>query len=437
MQLLRTLSIVLMCLSGTLGASEPESHEIEIIEVGRIIVDAAEGVFGPGRVVVRDGRILAVLGAEESFEKYRDQRTRLRFREMEGDFTLLPGLIDSHVHLTGDPGRQWWEAAVTTPEYSTAVGIKNAAITVQAGFTTVRDLGSQGQAGQAVRDAIDDGLVIGPRVLAAGKSISIVGGHGDVTGFRPEVTGALSRGTCTGAVECAARVRELSRAGADVIKFTATGGVLSQQDRGFGAHFTDAEMRAIVETAHSLGLRVAAHAHGARGVEAAARAGVDSIEHGTFVDAAAIEAMKASGAYLVPTLGPTLAYPARLGTGVYTPVVEAKIRVRLEATGRNIRMAKQAGIPIAFGTDAGVFEHGRNAEEFALMMEHGGLSAREALIAATRTAAELLGLAEEIGTLAPGKSADLIVVEGNPLEDITALRRVRLVMARGRVVREP
>lgn len=432
----RLALVALLCGCRVLGAAEPESYRVEVIKVGRIIVDAAQGVFGPGIVVVRDGRIAAVLGPDETFADTKDDAP-LRYRELPGDLTLLPGLIDSHVHLTGDPGRQWWEDAVTTPEYDTAVGIKNAAVTVRAGFTTVRDLGSQGQAGQAVRDAIDAGVAIGPRVLAAGKSISIIGGHGDVTGFRPEATEALSAGTCTGAVECAVRVRELSRAGADVIKFAATGGVLSQQDRGFGAHFTGEEMRAIVETAHSLGLRVAAHAHGARGVEAAARAGVDSIEHGTFVDAAAIKAMKASGAYLVPTLGPTLAYRERLGTGVYTPVVEAKIRVRLEATGRNIRMARQAGIPIAFGTDAGVYEHGRNAEEFPLMMQYGGLSAQEALIATTRTAAELLGIADDTGTLAPGKSADLIVVAGNPLEDITALQRIKLVMARGRTVREP
>jgi imidazolonepropionase-like amidohydrolase len=288
--------------------------------------------------------------------------------------------------------------------------------------------------GQAVRDAIDAGLAIGPRVLAAGKSISIIGGHADVSGFRPEVTEALSTGACTGAVECAARVRELSRAGADVIKFTATGGVLSQQNRGFGAHFTDEEMRAIVETAHTLGLRVAAHAHGARGVEAAARAGVDSIEHGTFVDDAAIKAIKASGAYLVPTLGPTIAYRERVGTGVYTPVVEEKIRIRLDATGKNIQAAHKAGIPIAFGTDAGVYDHGRNAEEFPLMIRYGGLSTQQALVSATRTAAELLGIAEETGTLEPGKAADIVVVSGDPLADITALQRVELVLARGRVV---
>ena len=410
------------------------AHAAEVIAIRaeRALLDAARGEPGPALIVVRDGRVAEVLavdaevpsGPDDSLHEYR----------FGADATVLPGLIDSHVHLTGDPGGHWWQAAVTTPEYSTAVGLKNAAITVRAGFTTVRDLGAQGQSAQAVRDAIDAGLAIGPRVVAAGKSISIIGGHADVTGFRPEVTEVLSTGACTGATECAARVRALSRGGADVITFTATGGVLSQQNRGFGAHFTDAEMSAIVETAHALGLKVAAHAHGARGVEAAARAGVDSIEHGTFVDAAAIAAMKAAGSYLVPTLGPTIAYRERVGTGVYTPVVEEKIRIRLEATGKNIKAAREAGIPIAFGTDAGVYDHGRNAEEFPLMIQYGGLTPRETLVSATRTAADLLGLADEIGTIEAGKAADLIAVGGDPLADVTALQSIRFVLARGRVV---
>lgn len=423
---------IVAALALLLATAAVPAADVTLIRAERVILDAAKGLHGPAQIVVRDGRIAEVLAYDGQFARQPDDS--LVTHDFDADVTVLPGLIDSHVHLTGDPGRQWWEAAITTPEYSTAIGIKNAAITVRAGFTTVRDLGSSGQSGQAVRDAIDQGVAIGPRVLASGKSISIIGGHGDVTGFRPEVTEAISAGTCTGAVQCAERVRELSRAGADVIKFTATGGVLSQQDRGFGAHFTDTEMRAIIETARSLGLRVAAHAHGARGVEAAARAGVDSIEHGTFVDEAAIKAMKASGAYLVPTLGPTIAYRERVGTGVYTPVVEEKIRIRLEATGKNIRAAHKAGIPIAFGTDAGVYDHGRNAEEFPLMMQYGGLSAQQALVSATRTAAELLGISDQTGTLEPGKAADILVVSGDPLADVEALQHVRMVLARGRVV---
>lgn len=424
------IALALVSAAGTAAAAD-----VLVIRAERVILDAAAGHHGPAQIVVRDGRIVDVLPYDGQIQRLDGER--MAMHDFDAGVTVLPGLIDSHVHLTGDPGRQWWESAVTTPEYGTAVGIKNAALTVRAGFTTVRDLGSSGMSGQAVRDAIDAGLAIGPRVLTAGKSISIIGGHADVSGFRPEVTEALSTGACTGAVECAARVRELSRAGADVIKFTATGGVLSQQNRGFGAHFSDEEMRAIVETAHTLGLRVAAHAHGARGVEAAARAGVDSIEHGTFVDDAAIKAIKASGAYLVPTLGPTIAYRERVGTGVYTPVVEEKIRIRLDATGKNIQAAHKAGIPIAFGTDAGVYDHGRNAEEFPLMIRYGGLTPQQALVSATRTAAELLGIAEETGTLEPGKAADIVVVSGDPLDRIEALQQVRMVVARGRVISAP
>jgi imidazolonepropionase-like amidohydrolase len=270
--------------------------------------------------------------------------------------------------------------------------------------------------------------------------VSIVGGHGDLTGFRPEVIRALDEGnTCTGAPQCAEVVRRLSRAGADVIKFAATGGVLSQQNRGLDQHFTDEEMRAIVDTAHQLGLKVAAHAHGPRGVEAAARAGVDSIEHGTYVDEAGIRAMKASGSVLVPTLSPTIAYRENLPKGLYTSIVAAKIKVRLEATGKNIAAARRAGLPIAFGTDAGVSEHGRNAEEMPLMIEYGGMSAQDVVVSATRTAAELLGLENEIGRIAPGFSADIIGVRGNPIEDLGALQRDRIgfVMARGAVVPMP
>jgi imidazolonepropionase-like amidohydrolase len=222
--------------------------------------------------------------------------------------------------------------------------------------------------------------------------------------------------------------------GADLIKMTATGGVLSQQARGLGQHFTDAEMKAIVDTAHSLGLKVAAHAHSARGIEAAARAGVDSIEHGTFADAAAIRAMKASGTAMVPTLMAFTGIRERLGKGVYTPVVEAKIRETLSEVGKAARAARAAGVPVVFGTDAAVFEHGRNAEELQLMVDLAGMTAAEAVAAATTGAARLLGMENEVGRIAPGYSADLIAVAGDPLRDVGALRKVDYVMVRGRTI---
>lgn len=411
------------------------ASEILVLRAARVIADPRQAPLGPSTLVVRDGVIQAVLPGRDARPELAEGDTA---REIDlGGRTVLPGLVDCHVHLTFDPATPWWQEAVHTPERAAIVGVKNAGLTVRAGFTTVRDLSGPGSAPYALRDAIAEGTVVGPRVLAAGHMISIIGGHGDANGFRPEVTRALAEGnTCTGAVQCAQRVRELGRAGADVIKLAATGGVLSQQNRGLDQHFSDAELAAIVDTAHLLGLKVASHAHGPRGIEAAARAGVDSVEHGTYVDARGVAAMRKSGSFLVPTLSPTIAYRERVGTGVYTPVVEAKIRQRLEATGRNIAAARKSGLRIAFGTDAGVSDHGRNAEEFPLMVRYGGMSARDALVAATVDAAELVGLSTEIGTLAPGKSADVVAVDGDPLADVAALQQVRFVLARGRIVRQ-
>jgi imidazolonepropionase-like amidohydrolase len=438
----RPLALALsLFLPALTSAQSPQpTREVLVVRAERVIADPSDGRVVPATLVIREGRIAAVLpGSNAEVTPESGDTTRREFR-FGGEATLIPGLVDSHVHLTGNPAPPFWAATVVTPERATTTGVANALKTVQAGFTTVRDLGAPGQAGYALRDAINAGEVIGPRILSAGRMVSIIGGHGDLTGFRPQVIEALDgQNTCTGAVQCAERVRELSRAGADVVKFAATGGVLSQQNRGLDQHFTDEEMQAIVSTAHQLGLKVAAHAHGPRGIEAAARAGVDSIEHGTYVDAAGIRAMKASGSMLVPTLSPTIAYRENLPKGLYTRVVEAKIRQRLEATGKNIAAARAAGLPIAFGTDAGVSEHGRNAEEMPLMVQYGGMDAQDVLVSATRSAAELLGLQDEIGRLAPGFAADLVVVKGDPLADVAALQRdrIRFVMARGTVVPLP
>ena len=315
------------------------------------------------------------------------------------------------------------------------VGVKNARITARAGFTTVRDLGSPPLVGFALARGTAENLFPGPRIIASGPAISIVGGHGDVNGFRPEVIDALSvNNTCTGVVQCAERVRQMSRAGAQVIKFTATGGVLSQQGRGLEAHFTDEEMRAIVSTAHSLGLKVAAHAHGARGIEAAARAGVDSIEHGTFADAAAIQAMRRSNTAMVPTLMAFTGIREGLAENRYTPTVATKVRETLAVVGRAARQARAAGVPVVFGTDAAVYPHGRNAEEFAILVDVVGMSPAEAISSATTAAARLLGMENEIGRIAPGYSADLIAVEGDPLADVRVLQRVAFAMVRGRPI---
>ena len=350
------------------------------------------------------------------------------------DKTVLPGLIDLHVHLSGDPGGDFWKEAVEPDEWGVVVGAKNARLTALAGFTTVREAGSAQHTAYSLRRGTAEGLIPGPRIVAAGPPLAIVGGHGDVSGFKPEINAVLTSGyTCTGPVECAEKVRRASQNGADVIKITATGGVLSQQGRGLEAHFTDAEMKSIADTAHSLGLKVMAHAHGARGIEAAARAGIDTIEHGTYIDEAAARAMRENGTILVPTLMAFQGIKERLGQGIYSPVVEDKVRAVAPYAESIVERARKWNVKLAFGTDAGVFDHGQNGRELALMRK-GGMSNSEALASATTEAAAVLGLENEIGRLAPGYSADIIAVDGNPLADVSVLENVDFVMVRGRVI---
>ncbi|MGB7406098.1 MAG: amidohydrolase family protein [Pacificimonas sp.] len=401
------------------------------IHAGALIADAADAPRGASTVIVEDGTIRDILDGHVS------PSAGAMLVDMSGA-TVMPGLIDAHVHLTGDHDTPFWQNFIDTDEYGVALGLKNARKTLDAGVTTVRDLGASPEAIYAIRRAIAEGHHMGPRVVAAGTAISIIGGHGDLSGVRAEIIGAVAGdNTCTGPEECSMRVREFSRAGADLIKITATGGVLSQQGRGLEAHFTDAEMEAIVDTARVLGLKVAAHAHGARGIESAVRAGVASIEHGTFIDEDGIEAMEERGTWYVPTLMAYRGIEEGLGTGLYTPVVEAKIRQTLASVGKGLAAAHNAGVPIAFGTDAGVFAHGRNNEEAVMMVERSGLDPRSVLISATTGAAELLGLSDTIGRLMPGMSADIIAVEGNPLTDINVMMNIRYVMAAGREHRLP
>lgn len=415
-------------LAALVVVSAPVAAETFAIKAGHVITDAALAPRGASTIIVENGRITAINDASAPIPAGAtviDQSSR----------TLLPGLMDAHTHLTGEPDKPFWNEAIETSEHQVAVGLANARKTAKAGFTTVRDLGSAQLTAFAVRDAINEELFPGPRILASGPALSIIGGHGDVSGFRPEVNAALAgNNTCTGAEQCAARVREASQRGADVIKITATGGVLSQQGRGLGQHFTDAEMTAIAQTAHGLGLKVAAHAHGARGIEAAARDGIDSIEHGTFADDAAIKAMVANRTWYVPTLMALVGIDDRLGKNIFTPTVEKKVRETLALRGKALEAATKAGVRIAYGTDSAVYEHGRNGEEAAQMVKYGRMTPRAVLVSATTGAAELLGISSETGTLVVGKAADIIAVDGDPLSDAGELARVKWVMARGKVI---
>lgn len=415
-------------------AATPLFAETFAIQAGHLIVDAAKPERGASTVIVTDGRIVriddgATAPAGATVVDLRDR-------------TVLPGLIDVHVHLTSNAGEPWYKGL--TPGYSepyaATIGLKNALITARAGFTTVRDLGGLPAASIAMRDAVKDGSFPGPRILVSGPALSIIGGHGDGTvGLNPDLRHAIDASgeqfwVCTGPLECAKAVRRVAAYGVDVIKFHATGGVLDDGKIGLEQHFTDEEMKAICDTAHQLGLKAAAHAHGPKGIAAAVRAGVDSIEHGTFVDEAGVALMKAHGTYYSATLMAFSGLQQYLGKGVFTANAETKGRATLAVWGRGLNRAYKAGVPIALGTDAAVYPHGRNGEELGLMVTKGGMTPRDALIAATKGGADLLGLAGETGTLDVGKSADLIAVAGDPLVEPAAVLKIGYVMVEGRPI---
>jgi uncharacterized protein (DUF885 family)/imidazolonepropionase-like amidohydrolase len=401
-----------------------------LIHAGRVLADPASGrVLTEQTIVVRDGRVVEI---RPGFVREGGEVV-----DLSKQF-VLPGLIDSHVHLCHENGPNDRMNRVTKTSADWAIsGAGFAAKTLQAGFTTVVNLGDDNDAIFALRDGIARGEIPGPRVLAAGSVISPHGGDGDVHGYRPDVSEAVRRPTlCSGADDCRRVVRQHIGRGADLIKIVATGSVLADVAQGVGGQFMDDELRAIVETTHSLGKIVTAHAHGADGLNAALKAGVDSIEHGTFLDDESIRLFKAKGAYLVPTLlaGDTIVAWSADPNSFLSPVVRekaAKVGPKmLEAT----RRAHAAGVKVAFGTDASLAPHGTNAREFQLMAS-AGFTPLDAIRAATVHAAEHLRLSNQIGSLAAGKAADLIAVAGDPLADLDALQRVRFVMKGGRIYR--
>jgi imidazolonepropionase-like amidohydrolase len=408
------------------------AQSITVIHAGRLLDRPGQAPRGPSTILVRDGRIAEVR------DGHRPAPAGATLIDLRDRF-VLPGLIDSHVHLDSDrAGNEGLLAGFTeSRELSAYETLWNAQKTLQAGFTTVRNLGDRG-ATLALRDAIARGWASGPRIVDAGKSISTTAGHMDARlGVAEDLHDAIgSENLCDGVEECRRAVRAQVGRGADVIKIATTGGVNSRIGAGLGKQMFDDEAKVIVETAHLLGKKVAVHAHGADGIKVALRAGADSIEHGTLLDEESIRLFKQTGAYYVPTLSTVNGYLERIAKdpNAYPPEVRAKIDYRISITGKALEKAVPAGVKIAFGTDAGVSKHGRNADEFEMMVKHG-MTPAQAIRAATVNAADLLGLAREIGSIEAGKEADLIAVEGDPLTDVTVLKRVGFVMADGRVVK--
>src|SRR5713101_2137379 len=347
--------------------------------------------------------------------------------------TVMPGLIDGHTHLTGDPRNIGYQSLGLSLPREALIGARNARLTLQAGFTTVRNVGASGYSDVALRDAINAGDIPGPRMLVSGPPLSITGGHCD-NNLLPFEWHVQNEGVADGIEAVQHKTREIIKYGADLIKICATGGVLSTGDDPRASQYTFEEMKAIVTDAHRLGRKVAAHAHGAEGIRWASEAGVDSIEHGSYIDDAGIAAMKEHGTYLVPTLYLAdwfLENAERIGTPAE---LIAKGREVMPAARKNVARAFAAGVKVGFGTDAAVYPHGLNAHEFAVMVKLG-LTPLQAIQAATVNDADLLGWSDKVGTLEPGKWADVVAVDGDPLADVTTLERVKFVMKGGEVVK--
>jgi imidazolonepropionase-like amidohydrolase len=415
-------------------ASSAAFADTYAIQAGRLITDAAQPARGASTVIVENGRIARV---EDGFVAPEgatvvDERSR----------TVMPGMTDAHVHLTGTSGQPWYNGYTKkySNPYRATVGLTHALEMAQGGFTTVRDLGGDTSTVIAVRDAVSEGRFPGPRIKVAGAPLSIIGGHADeATGLPPELAEAINEAhlnpsVCTGAEECQKVVRELAAAGVDWIKIMATGGVLDPGTRGLEQHFTDAEMKAICDMAHFMGLKVAAHAHGTKGIDAAVRAGVDSIEHGTFLDEQGARDMKARGTYYVATLLAFNGAASLIGTGKLPPASEIKAKQAFVAWGRGLNLAYRTGVNIALGTDSAVAPHTDANKEVELMVTKGGMTPRDALIAATKGGPALMGLSAETGTIEAGKSADIIAIDGDPLTDPTAVQHVDYVMVEGRPI---
>jgi imidazolonepropionase-like amidohydrolase len=424
------LAALLACLA-CVAASAAEDAPTYVLRARHVFDGTGRAAGGPGVIVVHGDRIVSV-GAT-------DTPAAARVIDL-GEATLLPGFIDAHTHLTWQFEKDYYHLIYTKlmrfPAEQALYGALYARRTLAAGFTTVRNVGADEFIDISLRNAIDAGVTSGPRMLTAGYGVGAPGGHFDNNPFPPERLKPWGpiEGKCTGADQCREAVRDQMKWGADLIKIAASGGVLSETDPVDVPQLTQEELNAIVDEAHKWRRKVAAHCHGDLAARMAIQAGVDSIEHGSLLSEDTLRLMKAKGVYLVPTRMP--AFWVEKMAADYPPQILAKARAVANAHAQTFRAALRIGVPIAFGTDAGVYPHGMNAVEFGLLTELG-MSPQAALLAATRDAAKLLGVQADVGTLEAGKIADVVAVPGDVLADIHATEHPLFVMHLGRVIVQP
>ena len=411
------------------SAAFAQDEDVTVIHAGWMLAVPGDAPAREQSIIIRGDRI-------ESIENGYVTPEGAEIIDLTGSY-VLPGLIDSHVHLQHELSPTRRLDNMTRGSADDALqGAAFAQITLMAGFTTVQDVGGDLEASVALRDAQRNGWIAGPRMRVAGPAVTPTGGHGDINGYNLDIMHAFSSpAACNGPADCRRAVRELVRARVDVIKITATGGVLSQTAAGTEQQFFADELESIVQSAHMMGRQVTAHAHGVTGINAFLAAGGDSIEHGTYLDDASIRLFRENGAYLIPTViaGVTVAELAETADWM-TPEVRQKSREVGPNMLAMLRRAHTGGVRIAFGTDSGVSAHGQNAREFQLMVE-AGMTPMEAITAATVNAADHLQMGDDIGTIEPGKYADIVAVAADPLDDISVLMDLQFVMQGGEVYR--
>jgi imidazolonepropionase-like amidohydrolase len=426
------VAFVLAAICGIAAAQARPSAPSEVAVRAGKVLDVRTGQYAADQIIWIEGdRIKAIGNAADITTKLPAGTKMVDLSK----FTVLPGLIDCHTHLTLTPYLSGPAGLHVSYPRQALYGAKAARVTLEAGFTTVRNVGADGYSDVALRDAIRAGDVPGPRMLVSGPALSITGGHGDENFLAPQFAWS-SDGVADGVDGVTKKVRENVKYGADVIKFMATGGVLSEGDNPALAQYSPEEMKAIVDTAHGLGRKVAAHAHGATGIKYAVLAGVDSIEHGSYINDEDIALMKQHGTYLVPTVYLEDWLMENVDTLGLTPNMIEKARAVLPIAQQNLSHAFKSGVKVALGTDAAVYPHGLNAHEFGKMVDMG-LTPLQAIQAGTVNASDLLGWADKVGTLEPGKFADLVAVQGDPIANVRVLENVQYVMKGGQVVKAP